>query len=87
MSGDLWRMNGIDSLAGLQVHLYGGDIMLTPEQQATLEATSNLNDPFSPQNAVVHNEQSLWSNGVIYYIFDNSLSKRVLHSVQLWRLA
>ncbi len=55
--------------------MYGGDIVLTPEQQSMLEATSNKKDPFSPQNAVVRNEQLLWPDGVIYYTFDSSLSK------------
>ena len=60
---------------GLEAHLYGGDIVLTPEQQATLEATSNQNDPFSPQNAVVRDQQFLWRNGIVYYVLDDSLSK------------
>ncbi len=55
--------------------MYGGDIVLTPEQQSVLEATSNENDPFSPQNAVVRNDRSLWPNGVIYYTLDSTLSK------------
>lgn len=53
--------------------LYGGDIMLTPEQQASLEATANPNDPFSPQQAVVRNSRSLWPNAVVPYIIDSSL--------------
>lgn len=55
--------------------MYGGDIALTPEQQATLEATSNQNSPFSIQNAVVRSEQYLWKQGIVYYIFDDSLSE------------
>lgn len=58
--------------------MYGGDIALTPEQQATLEATSNQNDPFSIQNAVVKSEQYLWKDGKVYYIFDDSLSEQFL---------
>lgn len=56
--------------------LFGGDIKLTPEQQATLEATANPNDPFSPQDAVVRNQRSLWPNGVMPYVIDNSLSSK-----------
>ena len=52
---------------------YQGDIMLTPEQQATLEATSNPNNPFSPQRAVVRNMRSLWPNAVVPYVIDGSL--------------
>jgi hypothetical protein len=53
--------------------MYQGDIMLTPEQQSTLEATANPNDPFSPQQAVVRNPRSLWANAVVPYIIDSSL--------------
>ena len=49
--------------------------MLTPEQQSTMEATSNQNDPFAPQNAVVRNEQFLWTDGIVYYILDSGLSE------------
>jgi hypothetical protein len=58
--------------------MYEGDIMLTPEQQATLEATANPNDPFSPQQAVVRNPRSLWSNAVVPYIIDSSLGNYLL---------
>jgi len=51
--------------------------MLTPEQQATLEATSNPNDPFAPQNAVVRNTRSLWQDGRVPYVLDSSLGKCV----------
>lgn len=64
--------------------MYGGDIALTPEQQATLEATSNQNSPFSIQNAVVRSEQYLWKDGVVYYIFDDSLSKFFILREVLW---
>ena len=53
--------------------LYQGDMMLTPEQQRTLEATSNPNDPFSPQNAVVSNMRSLWPNAMVPFVIDSSL--------------
>lgn len=53
-----------------------GDILLTPEQQASLEATSNPSDPFSPQNAVVLRERSLWPNGELFYVLDGSLSSK-----------
>ena len=68
----------IISLSDFSVHMFGGDIALTPEQQATLEATSNQNDPFSIQNAVVKSEQYLWKEGIVYYIYDDSLSKYIL---------
>lgn len=55
------------------LHMYGGDIALTPEQQATLEATSNQISPFSIQNAVVRSEQFLWKDGIVYYILDDTL--------------
>ena len=55
--------------------LYGGDIMLTREQWQSLEATANPNDPFSPQQAVVRNQRSLWPNAVVPYIIDSSLGK------------
>ena len=55
-----------------------GDIVLTPEQQATLEATSNPNDPFSPQNAVVRNERNLWPDGRVPYVLDPSLNCKSL---------
>ena len=47
--------------------------MLTEEQQAQVEAAANPNDPFSPQQAVVRNQRSLWPNAVVPYIIDNSL--------------
>ena len=56
-------------------NLYGGDIMLTNEQQASLEAAANPNDPFSPQRAVVRNERSLWPNARVPYILDGSLGE------------
>ena len=59
----------------LQIHLFGGDIVLTPEQRSTLEATSNQNDPFAPQNAVVRNDQYLWTDGIVYYDLDDSLGE------------
>ena len=64
--------------ADLPVHLFGGDIVLTPEQQTTMEATSNPSNPFSPQNAVITNDQLLWSGGLVYYTFDGSLSELAL---------
>lgn len=57
-------------------HLQEGDILLTPEQQATLEATSNPNDPFAPQQAVVRNPRSLWPNAVVPYVIDGSLGMK-----------
>ena len=60
--------------------LHQGDIMLTDEQQATLEAVSNPNDPFSPQQAVVRNERSLWPNARVPYIIDSSLGE----AMQYW---
>ena len=57
-------------------HMYQGDILLTPEQQATVEATSNVHDPFSPQDAVVKNKRSLWPNAAVPYVIDRSLGKQ-----------
>lgn len=57
--------------------LHGGDIVLTPEQEASMEAFSNPNDPSAPQNAVVRNERSLWPNGDVPYIFDGSLNGNI----------
>lgn len=53
--------------------MYQGDIMLTESQRSTLEATSNPNDPFSPQQAVVRNKRSLWPNAVVPYVIDGTL--------------
>ena len=61
--------------------MHGGDILLTPEQQATFESMSNPNDPFAPQSAVVVNQRSLWIDGVVPYIFDSSLSCKLYSSV------
>ena len=66
--------------------MYGGDIALTPEQQATLEATSNQRSPFSIHNAVVKSVQYLWKNGTLFYTFDDSLGefskyRELLHSL------
>lgn len=55
--------------------LYGGDILLTPEQRATIEATANINDPNSPQMAVVRNMRSIWPNAVVPYVIDSSLGE------------
>ena len=53
--------------------LYEGDIMLTREQQHTLEASSNPHNPFSPQRAVVRNMRNLWPRPVVPYVIDASL--------------
>ena len=58
-------------------HLVGGDILLTPGQQAVMEATANQDDPYSPLNAVINNEQLLWPSGRVAYILDSSLSKYI----------
>ena len=70
----------IHSYADYSVHMYGGDIALTPEQQAILEATSNQKSPFSIQNAVVRSVQYLWKNGIVYYTFDENLGEYVVSS-------
>lgn len=57
-------------------HLYGGDMLLTPEQQATLEATSNPNDPYSVQHAVVRSKRSIWPGGTVPYVLDGSLTSK-----------
>ncbi len=58
--------------------MFEGDVLLTPEQQATLEATSNPNDPFAPQNAVVSMERQIWRDGMVPYILHNSLNSKLL---------
>lgn len=58
------------------------DIILTPEQQATLEALANENDPSSPQLAVVRSERSLWSEGRVPYVLDSSLSSSAVQAIQ-----
>ena len=58
--------------------MYQGDILLTNEQRASIEATSNPNDPFSPQQAVVRNTRSLWPNAVVPYIIDGSLGIAII---------
>ena len=63
----------VSAQADTEGGMYEGDIMLTPEQQATLEALANPNDPFSPQQAVVRNSRSLWPNAVVPYIIDSGL--------------
>ena len=60
--------------ADLPVHLYGGDIVLTLQQQAAMEANTMQNYPFSPLNAVVMEEEYMWRDGIVYYTLDNSLS-------------
>ena len=62
-------------ILGTDLHLYGGDIVLTPEQQATLEATSNPNDPFAPLNAVVRSTRKMWPNGRVPYKLGWGLGK------------
>lgn len=57
-----------------------GDIVLTSEQEASFEATSNPSDPFSPQNAVVRNQRSLWPQGIVPYILDSSLNSESIAS-------
>ena len=64
-------------------YMYQGDMVLTAEQQATLEATSNPHNPFSPQRAVVTNMRSLWPNAVVPYIIDNSLGMQLHHLYNL----
>ena len=63
-------------------HAVMGDIMLTAEQQATMEATANPNDPFAPQSAVVRNERSLWVDARVPYILDNSLGTVARQAIQ-----
>ena len=67
------QLVAVSAQADTEGGMYEGDIMLTPEQQSTLEATANPNDPFSPQQAVVRNPRALWPNAVVPYIIDSSL--------------
>ena len=46
-----------------------------------MEAMSNPNDPFAPMHAVVKNEDSLWSNGILYYVLDSSLNGTYIHQL------
>lgn len=57
----------------LSRHHYQGDIVLTLEQQATLERTSNPNDPLAPQNAFLKSTRYQWSDAVVPYTLDSSL--------------
>ena len=54
---------------------FGGDILLTDEQRATMEATANVKDPFAPQNAVVRRVRYTWAGGVVPYAIDDSLGE------------
>lgn len=55
--------------------LVEGDVLLTPDQQALLEATASHSGPFTPLNAVVNREDYLWRNARIPYIIDSEMSK------------
>ena len=47
-----------------------------------MEALANENDPNSPQLAVVRNERSLWPDGRVPYVLDNSLSSSARQAIQ-----
>lgn len=51
--------------------------MLTEAQQALIETLSNQNNPNGPQHAVTKILSSLWKEGIVPYIMDNSLSKYI----------
>lgn len=53
---------------------YEGDVILTEEQRLAMEAFSNPNDHFAPMHAVVRSENSKWPNGIVYYVYDSSIS-------------
>ncbi len=53
------------------VQLIQGDIILTKQQQKSLE--SNSNDIQSPQNAVISFDDFKWPGGIIPYELDSSL--------------
>ena len=53
------------------LHLFQGDILLTPAQQHALQASK------SNQKAVVRDEFALWSNARVPYVLDGSLSECV----------
>lgn len=57
------------------MNLYQGDILLTSEQQAALEATSNPSDPHSTQRAVTSVSRARWRDAVVPYELEGSLSK------------
>ena len=40
---------------------------------------SNPNDPFAPMHAVQKNEDSLWPDGILYYVLDSSLNGTYIH--------
>ena len=55
-------------------HLYEGDIDLTTEQRAAMEAAFNTDDFNSRQRrAVVRFPQKLWKNGQVPYVLDGRL--------------
>ena len=56
------------------IWLYQGDLLLTKDQRSAIEALSNPNDPYAPMYAFVKSENALWSNGILYYVLDDSLN-------------
>ena len=64
--------------ADLNVQLFEGDVILTREQQLTMEASSNPNDPFAPTHAVVNTVSSQWPNATVYYVYDDSITGKHL---------
>ncbi len=69
--------------AGVQgVSLYQGDILLTREQQSTLEDTSNPDDPYGPQRAVVRRTRSVWLDGRVPYVIDSLGKSRTARAAE-----
>lgn len=58
------------------------DIILTKEDRLSAEVLANENDPNSPQLAVVRSERSLWPEGRVPYVLDNSLSSTARQAIQ-----
>jgi hypothetical protein len=55
--------------------VYGGDILLTPEQREVVEGKPSAR---AHSSAVARHAFYLWPNGVVPYILDRSLSGIVL---------
>ena len=68
------QLNCINFPTDSDIWLYQGDLLLTKDQRSAIEALSNPNDPYAPMYAFVKSENALWSNGILYYVLDDSLN-------------